>query len=362
MRIGFDGTPLLGPRTGVGWYTADLIDAVSAASPDDRLLVLPISWRTAAELEVDGPNVSVARRFMPARPLQLLWERSSIPPLEWFLRCDVFHATNFLAPPTRRTPVVVTVHDLAFVRHPETCAPAVQAFARLLPRVLRRAAAIIAVSHFTADELRAWLPEVADRITVVPNGGHRRVTPGSAGLRSDAPYVLMLGSLGVRKNLPLLLDAYALLRQQGTDLHLVLAGPPDPLVDVSDELRRRGLADRVTLTGYVDDGQAAALLEGAAVLAFPSLYEGFGMPLVEAMAVGTPVVAARSGATPETVGEAAVLVEPGDVEGFAAAITAVIDDPDLRPRLVEAGRRRAAEFSWARTAAETLSVYRRVAR
>lgn len=362
MRIGFDGTPLLGPRTGVGWYTAELIDAVSAAMPQDDLFVLPISWRTATQLEIGRPNASVVRRFMPARPLQLSWQRVSLPPLEWFLRCDVFHATNFIAPPAWRTPVVVTVHDLSFVRHPESCLPPVRAFAHLLPPVLRRASAVIAVSEFTAGELCEWMPEVSDRVQVVPNGGHHRAVPTSTGLPPGPPYVLLLGTLGVRKNLPLLLDAYAALRRSGVELRLVLAGARDPLVDLHQLLAERRLLDGVTVTGYVDDGRAAALLEGAAALAFPSLYEGFGMPLIEAMDAGTPVVAVRSGASPETVGDAAVLIDPGDVDGFAAGLAAVTTDGGLRSRLIEAGRRRAQDFSWARTAEKTIAVYRRVAR
>jgi glycosyltransferase involved in cell wall biosynthesis len=359
MRIGFDGTPLLGPRTGVGWYTAELVAALAAAAPGDERLVLPISWRTASQLELDIPNTSVVRRFMPARPLHLLWDRVPFPPLEWFLRCDVFHATNFLAPPTRRTPVVVTVHDLAFVHHPETCHPYVQSFAELLPPVLKRAAAVIAVSRFTADELAGWVPEVADRVTVVPNGGHARAPATTTGIDPGPPYVLLLGTLGVRKNLPLLLDAFVMLRGRGAELRLVLAGAPDPLVDVDALLTERRIVDDVTVTGYIDDGRAAALLEGAAALAFPSLYEGFGMPLVEAMDAGTPVVAVRSGATPETVGDAAVLVPPRDVEGFAAAIASVVEDGELRRRLIDAGRRRSTEFTWSRTAVETLAVYGR---
>jgi glycosyltransferase involved in cell wall biosynthesis len=255
--------------------------------------------------------------------------------------------------------VVVTVHDLSFVHHPETCHPYVQSFVHLLPPVLRRAAAIIAVSRFTADELGAWVPEVADRVTVVPIGAHTRAAATSDEVTSGPPYILLLGNLGARKNLPLLLDAFALLRRRGAELRLVLAGAPDPLVDIDALLIERGIHEGVIVTGYVDDGRAAALLEGAAALAFPSLYEGFGMPPVEAMAAGTPVVAVRSGATPETLGDAGVLVPPGDAEAFADALAAVLHDDELRGRLVAAGRRRAAEFSWARTARETLEVYRR---
>src|SRR5947209_9261200 len=190
-RIGFDGTPLLGPKTGIGWYTHELIDAVAKQAPEDDLLVFPISWRTARMLHLDPPhrpNVRVTRRIAPARPLCAMWDRVPFPPIEWLVRCDVFHATNYIAPPSSKVPTVVTVHDIGFIRYPESATEAIRRMSRLLPSVLRRAPVIITPSTFTRDELRWWLPDVGDRIMVVPYGSHRpRVAASSTGLPPGPP-------------------------------------------------------------------------------------------------------------------------------------------------------------------------------
>ncbi|MGI8808695.1 MAG: glycosyltransferase family 4 protein [Acidimicrobiales bacterium] len=365
MRIGFDGTPLLGSKTGVGWYTHELIDAVAKLSPQDEMVVFPISWRTARHLNLDPPhrpNVAVERKLAPARPLWAMWDRVQFPPVEWLVDCDVFHATNFIAPPSRKVPIVVTVHDIGFVHHPEAVTPGVRRMARLLPDILRRAAAIITVSSFTCEELVAWLPEVTDRVTVIHNGSHARAAP-AAGPEPAAtpPYALMLGTLEPRKNLPLALDALRILRRRGVDLRLILAGGKSNLLDVPAQLRKRGMGEpEVTRTGYIDDARVSALLAGARVLVFPSLYEGFGMPLLEGMEAGVPVVGVRAGATPETVGDAGLLVEPGDAEAFADAMEQAAFDEGVRARLIPAGHAQAAKFTWARAAGATLDLYRRV--
>lgn len=364
MRIGFDGTPLLGPKTGIGWYTHELIDAVAKLSPADDMVVFPISWRTARQLNLDPPhrpNVGVERKLAPARPLWAMWDRIPFPPVEWLVECDVFHATNFIAPPSRKVPTVVTVHDIGFVHRPDDVAPAVRRMARLLPAILRRAAAVVTVSEFTRAEVANWLPEVADRITVIPNGSHIRPSGDDDHLPPGAPYALMLGTLEPRKNPALALDAFRVLRRRGVDLRLVLAGGESHLIDMPALLGALGLdAPEVVRTGYLEDRTVSALLEHARLLVFPSLYEGFGMPLLEAMEAGVPVVAARAGATPETLGDAGVLVEPGDVEGFADAMERVAFDEALRAEMIAAGRARAARFTWGRAAAACLDLYRSV--
>ncbi|MGI9023746.1 MAG: glycosyltransferase family 4 protein [Acidimicrobiales bacterium] len=366
LRIGFDGTPLLGPKTGIGWYTHELIDAVARRSPDDDILVFPISWRTARMLHLDPPhrpNVSVTRRMAPARPLWAVWDRVPFPPVEWLVKCDVFHATNFICPPSSKVPTVVTVHDIGFVHHPDSVSPAIRRMANLLPSVLRRASVVIAVSDFTRSELAAWLPDVADRIVVIPNGSHRRsVAPSDAGLKPGPPYALMLGTLEPRKNVALALDAIHILRDRGTDLRLVLAGSASPQFDLAANLRRRGLGQpEVVHAGYLDDARLAGLMAGARLLVFPSLYEGFGMPIIEAMESGLPVVAARAGATPEIAGDAAMLVDPGDAEGFADAMHRVATDTELRNRLITAGREQASRFSWDKAADSALRIYQSLA-
>ncbi len=365
MRIGFDGTPLLGAKTGIGWYTHELIDAAAKLSPQDEMVVFPISWRTARHLNLDPPhrpNVAVERKLAPARPLWAMWDRVQWPPVEWLVDCDVFHATNFIAPPSRKVPIVVTVHDIGFVHNPAAVTPDVRRMARLLPDILRRAAAIITVSRFTAEELISWLPEVSPKVTVIHNGSHARSAPAAPPVPVDTPpYALMLGTLEPRKNLPLALDAMRILRRRGVDLRLVLAGGRSNLLDVPAELRKRGLGEpEVTRTGYVDDARVSALLAGARVLVFPSLYEGFGMPLLEGMEAGVPVIGVQAGATPETVGDAGLLVSPGDAEGFADAMVAAAFDDEVRARLIPAGHAQAANFTWKRAAAATIELYHQV--
>jgi glycosyltransferase involved in cell wall biosynthesis len=372
LRIGFDGTPLLGRKTGVGWYTHELIDAVARRATDAELIVFPISWRTARTLHLDPPhrpNVSVARRITPARPLWALWDRVPFPPVEWLVGCNVFHATNFISPPSRRVPTVVTVHDIGFVRDPTSVTPPIRRMAHLLPKVLRRASVIVTVSNFTREELTWWLPDVADRIRVIPNGSHARLVkePGTSttvkdGASTGPPYALMIGTLEPRKNLPLALDAITILRKDGLDLRLVLAGSSSPLLDVAELLEERGLGPSdVVVTGYVDDPHLAQLVAGARMLVFPSLYEGFGMPLVEAMEAGLPIVGARAGATPETVGDAGLLVDPNDAEAFADAMSRLASDDELRAQLVAAGHRQAAKFTWDRAAQSALEIYTELA-
>jgi len=299
----------------------------------------------------------------PARPLWAVWDRVPFPPVEWLVRCDVFHATNFVCPPSSKVPTVVTVHDIGFVHDPESVSPAIRRMAHLLPAVLRRASIVIAVSNFTREEVAAWLPDVADRIVVIPNGSHQRsIAPSDPGLAPGPPYALMLGTLEPRKNVALALDAMRILRARGVELRLVLAGSASPRFDLEDNLRRRGLgAPEIVNTGYIDDARMAALMAGARLLAFPSLYEGFGMPIIEAMESGVPVVGVKAGATPEIAGDAAMLVERGDAEGFADAMERVATDDELRARLIAAGRVRASGFSWDRAADSALRLYHSLA-
>jgi glycosyltransferase involved in cell wall biosynthesis len=254
---------------------------------------------------------------------------------------DVLHCPTYYGPFASRTPLVVTVHDVAVLRHPDTFPAWTRLYApRAVPRVLRAAARVIAVSEFTKRELIELLGVAEEKIRVVPNAVEPEFAPG--GPRTEGEYVLAVGTLEPRKNLARLEQAA---RHAGIDLRVV--GAPG--------------WGRVSANGWlgrVADEELARLYRGAACLAYPSLYEGFGIPILEAMACGTPVVTSRGGATEEVAGGAAVLVDPLDVDSIAAGIEEALA---RRDELRALGLERVREYSWDATAQATLDVYREVA-
>jgi len=261
------------------------------------------------------------------------------------VRADVLHCSTYYGPLAPRTPTVVTVHDLAVWKHPEAFGRWTRTYVpRVVPRVVRAARRVIAVSEFTASELERVLRVPRERISVVPNGVDDVFT--ADGGRTDGDYVLALGTLEPRKNLARTVDAAGRL-----GIELRIAGAPGwGGVDV------RGA--HVTWLGRVDDAELAMLLRGARCLIYPSLYEGFGIPVLEAMACGTPVVTSRGGATEEVAGGAAVLVDPLDSADIAAGIERAERE---RATLREAGLTRARAFTWDETAHLTQAVYEEAA-
>jgi glycosyltransferase involved in cell wall biosynthesis len=257
------------------------------------------------------------------------------------VHADVLHCTTYYGPLSPRTPTVVTVHDLAVWKHPEAFGHWTRTYVpRVVPRVVRAARRVIAVSEFTASELERVLRVPRERIRVVPNGVDDVFT--AEGARGDGDYVVALGTLEPRKNLARTVDAAGRL-----GIELRIAGAPGwGGVDV------RGA--HVTWLGRVDDTELATLLRGAHCLVYPSLYEGFGIPVLEAMACGTPVVTSRGGATEEVAGGAAVLVDPLDSADIAAGIERARRE---HATLREAGRARARTFTWDETARLTRAVY-----
>lgn len=362
MRVGLDGTPLIGELTGVGWYTYLLTAALARRPEVCRIDLLPVTWRRAPVATPPGDGVHVLRRPLPARPMWWSWRRTGLPPLEALLGTDVFHGTNFATPPSRRTPVVATVHDLWFRRHPDGVDAAQRALAHVLPSMLRRASAVLTVSRHTRAELLDWLPELTDRTTVVPIAPRPRAGTANVPARLPdpaAPFLLMLGTVNRRRNLPAALDVLVQVRREVGPVRLVVAGRVGPGVDVEGLCRARGLeATDVLALGYVPDGELRWLLGHAELLLSSSDHEGFGMPLVEAMAAGLPVAAVAGGAVREVVGDAAALAD--SPEGLGAAAARLLADRSSRAEMVHRGIARAREFSWDTTAERTLAVYRGV--
>ncbi len=355
MRVALDATPILGRPTGVGRYVRGLLGGL-AELPDRPELVLTAFSRSGGEPDI--PGVRWSRRRVPARLLQAAWSRTSLPPVEWLAgRCDVFHATNFVLPPRRRAAGVVTVHDLTFLRYPDLVTPAVARYRHLVPRAVRDAAVVLVPSAAVAGELADRYSADADKIRVARPG----VDPSWAAARPPDPawlkerglpssYVLAVGTLEPRKNLVLLTDAHARLRRSDPGApELVIVGPPGwgPLLR---------LGDGTHLTGWLEDPDLQRLVAGAACLAFPSLYEGYGLPPLEALACGTPVVACDLPVLREVLGTHAALVPPGDADALAAAIARAVGDDD--PMRRAAGRAHARTRTWAAFATDVLAAYR----
>ena len=309
MKVAIDVTPLRLTRAGTARYLENIRSRVDA--------------RELAFAGSGGASVLARELWWYPFRLSLLGG------------CDVLHCPTYYAPLRPRVPTVVTVHDLAVLRNPEWFPPWTRTYApRVVPRMIRAAARVIAVSAFTAREIEELLDIPDERIRVIPNGVEPVFTPGGA--RADGEYVLAVGTLEPRKNLQRTIEAA---RRVGVELRVV------------GERGWGGVDAGVAWQGRVEDEELARLYRGARCLVFPSHYEGFGIPVAEALACGTPVVISRGSAMEEIAGAAAVLVDPLDVESIAAGI-------------VEASSRRIEGFApptWDDAARLTVDVYREVA-
>jgi len=317
----------------------------------------------------------LAHRLIPdtGRPAaRIAWEQLALPLALRRDRADVVHAMGFVSPCAWRGLSVVTAYDLSFLRFPEVFNRANRLYLRhFAPSSFRRASRVIAISEHTRRDVIELCGVPPERVTTIYLAADERFQPaGSEALarfRADRdltrPFVLYLGTLEPRKNVITLVRAYHELRRQGAEHALVLAGGRgwqyEPIFEL---VQRLGLEQHVMFPGFIPPGEQALWYSAADVFAFPSLYEGFGLPLLEAMACGTPVVASNSSSLPEVVGEAGILAEPTDVAGFASALTRVLEDEETRARLRAAGLARARTFSWRKMAEETVQVYHEVLR
>lgn len=368
IRVALDATALLGPRAGVGVFTAGLLDRLGRRR-DLEASAYALSWRGRHDLPgVLPPGVRAVRRPLAAGLLGPVWARVDRPTIEWWTGpLDVVHGLNFVVPPARSAAEVVTVHDLTTLRFPELASTTTRRFPDLVRRAVRRGAWVHTVSDFVADEVRSAFPIDADRVVTVANGVDPLppagpTTDAAAGRRRAGSdhYVLALGTVEPRKDLPALVAAFDGVAAGDTDVRLVIAGPDgwgaDALAAAVAGARHR---DRIVRLGWVADDERAALLRGATVFAYPSRYEGFGLPPLEAMAAGVPVLATTAGALPEVVGKAAELVEPGDTDALVAALAGLLSSADRRDELVAAGRQRVARYSWDACAEGLVDLYQR---
>jgi glycosyltransferase involved in cell wall biosynthesis len=379
MRIAIDYSAAVNQRAGVGRLVRNQVLALAEVDPDnDYRLVYARPNRGSDPQFPRARNFSRHELSVRERWLTILWHRAKIPvPADWFSGpVDLYHSPDFVLPPLRHARGILTVHDLAFLMRPECADASLRAYLEeVVPRSVRRADFIIADSENTRNDLVVLLGVRPSSIAVVPGGVEDRFAPvtDAAQLRQarrhlgvgDAPFVLAIGVLEPRKNLNRLMDAFFALKESGRvapDLKLVLAGGKGWLFDgIFEHHAASPIHDDILLPGFVPDELLPAVYSAAEALAFPSLYEGFGLPILEAMACGTPVVASWASCLPEVAEGAALLIDPTNVESLTNSLEQALTDPDARTQLIEQGRRRASEYSWRRAAEGLLDVYRRVA-
>ncbi len=367
MRVAVDVTPLLGAPTGVYQTVSGLLGALPSAAPDVTLVPYVLSARAVArpsDREALVPGGARALPF-PASLAIRSWGRWSHPKGDrWLHDADVVHGTNYVVPPMTQRPMVITVNDCWALHHPELCTREVAAVPAAVRRLIDMGAWVHVSTEFVAQEVRDLYG--ADRVSVVPFGVPPTGAPGPLpGAIGGRPFLLAMGSLDARKAIDSLVTAFGRLTDDHPDLVLVIAGPDGghrSTVEAARAALPAATARRVLLLGPVDDPTRSALLRGAAALAYPSVYEGFGLPIIEAMAEGVPVVATATGGIPEVAGDAAELVAPGDLDALADALDRVFTDDDHRAELVAAGQARAATFTWTRTALGLADLWRRAVR
>lgn len=371
MRICLDYQPAVAQRAGIGRYTRLLARHLPAyISGGDSLRLFYLDFKRKAD-PPDVPSADVrAWRLLPGAVLQQLWKRGLPPAYDALAgKADLYHFTNFIIPTiSRRAKTVATVFDMSFMRLPQ-CAEA-KNLAYMTSRIgktIDRADAVITISDFSAREIAEFFPAAEGKTFSIPLGIDQTLAPPPSAMVAETrrrlglerPYLLSVGTLEPRKNYAFLVEAFERMRNQ--DLDLVIAGMPgwrcEPILE---KFRTSPARDRVRYLKYVADGDLAALYTGATAFVCASLYEGFGFPPLEAMLCRAPVVSSTGGSLPEVLGDGARIIDGFDADHWAAELDAVVGDESARRDLVERGTKRAAAFTWEKTAEATASVYRSV--
>jgi len=356
LRIGFDTSPLFGPKTGIGFAVEAMRGALHQRT-DVELVDYLLSVRAR-------PAGSVRRLPLPAAIAHQCWARTDHPRVDRWLRdVNLVHGTNYVVPPSS-LPRLVSVYDCWFLRHPDDANPAVRLAGKVLRRSVGSGAVVHASSHATARALREFFPGVevhTVHLAALPLAAPPPISPIPQ--LTDRPFIVAIGTLERRKNLPRLVAAFGLIATQEPELQLVIAGSDgDDREAINAAVDALGPhANRVMFTGRVVEDVRSWLLHHARVLAYPSLDEGFGFPLLDAMQAGVPIVASSAGSIPEVAGEAALLSSATDVMALAGNLQTAVASPSVRAHLVASGREKLGQFSWDRCGAEMAQLYRHVA-
>jgi glycosyltransferase involved in cell wall biosynthesis len=370
MRIGIDGIPLATPKTGIGHYTFELARSLAKLVPGDECQLVapvPIDLDEANDGIEMPPNLRTV--YAPVNALRRRWWTIGLPLYVRRNNLSLFHGTNYNLPLWQRCPTVVTIHDLSLLLHSDTHQEHLVRRARMrLPTMTRIATRIITDSESVKREICAHLGVKPAKVTAVPLAPRRAFRPaGESQARAarrrlgvEDDFILFVGTVEPRKNLITLVRAFdELLRTTNLRPQLVIAGPKGWLTEgLFANVEWAARTDRILFTGYVPDEDLRALYSSCRVSVYPSVYEGFGLPPLEAMACGAPVITSRIPVIVETVGTNARLIDPSDARELTAALVELLTDSGARAHFSEAGLQRAAEFTWERTARMTLEVYR----
>ncbi len=368
MRLALDVSAVPARPVGAGVYTVNLVRALAALGEAELHLVARRGdgdrWAAVA------PDANCHTVVPGPRPARLVWEQARASALAAGAGTDVWHGPHYTLPLRLRRPAVVTIHDLSFFEHPEWHERSkVVFFRRMIRAAVARAAAIVAVSGATADAVGDLLAPRAPVLTIPHGVDHGRFRPGRpgdagdlrllAGLGVRPPYLAFVGTLEPRKAVPVLVEAFARLAGEHPELRLVLAGRDGWGTEaVRTAVAGSGVATRVLRVRWVPDGALPPLLRQAAAVAYPSLEEGFGLPALEALACGAPLVTTAGSPMAELAGDAALAVPAGNAGALTWALRRILDDDDTRARLRRAGPETAATYTWEASAKAHLEAYR----
>jgi len=374
-HLGIDYTAAIHQTAGIGRYVREMVKALTAHQTPYHYHLFAANGLNHQPEFTSHHNISWHSTRITRRWLERLWYRLHLPlPVElWTGSLDIFHQPDFVLPPTRaQAQTIVTIHDLSFVRLPSFTMPGMLTYLnRWVPYSVKKADHVIAVSKATKQDLIELYQTPPDKISVLYHGITSEFRPiddetvlqavrQKYGLH-DNPFILTVGTIHPRKNFQRLVEAFAQLQQDVPDLLLVIVGGQGWQCEVVfNEVKRQRVEPYVRFLGFADDTDLPALYNAAMVFAYPSLYEGFGLPVLEAMACGTPVVSSNASALPEVVGTAGFLVEPDDVKGLTNHLGNLLINESERERLSEMGLHQAQQFSWEKMAEGLLGVYQQL--
>lgn len=374
-RIGIDITSALAQSGGIGRYTRELIDAVVRLGTEFNFTLFsarqPNNFNADRVFSLTG-NVSFKEIPISERWLYRIWYRLRLPiSVQNFTgSMDLFHSPDFVLPPvSRRVPTLLTVHDLSFIHFPEAYTDNLVSYLnRVVPWSIKRASHILADSQATQEDLINHWKIPQDKITVLYSGVSKNFKPVTTPKEirrvrmkyklGDGPYLISVGTVQPRKNYQMLIKAFRKVADKYKHNLIIVGGMGWMHEPILDEIRLQKLEGRVRFLGFIDDRDLPALYSAATLFAFPSLYEGFGLPILEAMACGVPVIASDASSLPEVAGDAALLLPANDVEAWAHNMLDLLEDMSSRMKMVGAGFLRARRFTWTQSARDLVMVYK----